>query len=84
MTVKKCDLCGERMEISKFARKELREKKTIKMPLGSIDIKEDWKNQKLKKLEQTNAGFKRKSRICKDCQKELGLKKGDWRWKNQN
>lgn len=73
MTFKKCDICGENKEIRKFARKELREKKTIKMPLGSIDIKEDWKNPKLVKLEQTNAGFKRKSRLCKDCQKEVGL-----------
>ena len=60
------------------ARHKLREEKL--QVVRNIGIKSEaltktWKHPNLAKLEQTNQGFKRKSRICNDCIKEMGLKK---------
>lgn len=78
MALNKCDICEKEKNIRRFPRAKLRKEALV--VLKTLGIKNEkivktWIHPKLEKLEQTNAGFKRKSRICKDCQKEIGLSK---------
>lgn len=76
MTIKKCDLCLQEKEVKTFPRAKLRTEKLViltKFGVKNEKLVKTWIHQKLEKLEQANIGFKRKSRICKECQKEVGL-----------
>lgn len=76
MTLLKCDLCLKEKQVKRFPRAKLRTERLevlTKFGVKSEKIIKTWIHPKLEKLEQTNAGFKRKSRLCKDCQKEVGL-----------
>ncbi len=84
-----CDNCGKKKRTRKFTRKQLRgleqkiEEKIIQTKDEPyIDRKlrwlkkkvgaDDYINSKIKELEKKHQ-FKRKSKLCYECQKDLGL-----------
>lgn len=82
MKITKCDLCGNEVPRNKlvtFNKNQL--KKSIVIPVGlslnrkvkKTKVGDKWLHKKFKKLEETNPDFKRKSRVCQDCLKEVLL-----------